>query len=250
MHISRRISAEAIGTFCLVFAGCGSAVTSTAIPGLGVGLVNVSLAFGLSVMTMAYAFGYISGAHFNPAVTVGLWIAGRFPGRDILPYVAAQLAGAIAAATLLLLVAQGAPDYELARAGLGENGYGPRSPGYYSLGSCFLTEFVLTALFLLVVLGVTDGRARGGLAPIAIGLTLTFVHLVGIPVTGTSVNPARSTGPALLVGWPAFAQLWLFWIAPMTGAATAALFHRFLFVAPPAFPATASSMQQARDGRF
>ena len=229
MQLSRRLSAEAIGTFWLVFGGCGSAVLAAAFPGVGIGLAGVSLAFGLTVLTMAYAVGHISGAHFNPAVTIGLWAGGRFPARDIVPYVVAQVAGAIVAAYLLYFIASGAPTYDLATNGLAANGFGEASPGRYSLEAGIAIELVLTAGFLIVILGSTDGRAPAGFAPLAIGLALTLIHLISIPVTNTSVNPARSTGPALIVGGLAIQQLWLFWVIPLVGGALGGGLYRGLF---------------------
>ena len=236
MHIGRRMAAEGIGTFWLVFGGCGSAVLAAAFPEVGIGLLGVSLAFGLTVLTMAYSIGHISGCHLNPAVTMGLWAGKRFPGRDIVPYVGAQLAGAIAAAGLLYFVASGAPAFDLAASGLAQNGYGEASPGGYAVSSALAIEIVLTAGFLVVILGSTDDRAPLGFAPIAIGLALTLIHLISIPVTNTSVNPARSTGPALIVGGLALQQLWLFWVAPLIGGAVGGLAYRALFVEPPAKP--------------
>jgi aquaporin Z len=237
MHIARRAAAEAIGTFWLVFGGCGSAVIAAAIPDVGIGLAGVSLAFGLTVLTMAYSLGHISGCHLNPAVSFGLWVGGRFPARDLPAYVAAQLVGAIVAAIVLLFICTGAPDYGLATVGLAQNGYESGSPGGYSLVACFLTELVLTAGFLVVILGATDTRAPAGFAPIAIGLALTLIHLISIPITNTSVNPARSTGPALLVGGDGISQLWLFWVAPLLGAAAGGLLYRTLFIDAEARPA-------------
>ena len=229
MHIGRRMAAEAIGTFWLVFGGCGSAVIAAAFPDVGIGLLGVALAFGLTVLTMAYSIGHISGCHLNPAVTLGVWAGGRFPGRDILPYVAAQVVAAIAAAGFLLLIAKGNPSFDLGTSGLAQNGYGDASPGHYGLQAAFLIELVLTAGFVIVILGSTDDRAPLGFAPIAIGLALTLIHLISIPVTNTSVNPARSTGPALIVGGLALQQLWLFWLAPLAGGAIGGLLYRFLF---------------------
>ena len=229
MELKRRLSAEMIGTFWLVFGGCGSAVLAAAFPDVGIGLLGVSLAFGLTVLTMAYAVGHISGAHFNPAVTVGLWAGGRFPAKDIVPYVIAQVIGAIAAAYLLYCVASGSAAYNLADNGLAQNGFAEGSPGLYSLGAGLIIEIVLTAGFLLVILGATDGRAPAGFAPIAIGLALTLIHLISIPVTNTSVNPARSTGPALIVGGLALQQLWLFWVAPLVGGVLGGTLHKALF---------------------
>ncbi len=229
MNLGRRLSAELIGTFWLVFGGCGSAVLAAAFPGVGIGLLGVSLAFGLTVLTMAYAVGHISGAHFNPAVTVGLWSGGRFPAKDILPYIVAQVIGATIAAYLLYFIASGAATFDLAAKGLAQNGYASGSPGQYSLAAGFVIEVVLTSGFLLVILGSTDGRAPVGFAPIAIGLALTLIHLISIPVTNTSVNPARSTGPALVVGGLALEQLWMFWVAPLIGGLAGGAIHRVLF---------------------
>jgi aquaporin Z len=226
--MGRKLGAEFFGTAWLVFGGCGSAVLAGAFPDLGIGFLGVSLAFGLSVLTMAYAVGHISGGHFNPAVTVGLWAGGRFPAGEILPYVAAQVAGGAAGAFVLKLVASGKAGFDVAASRLGANGYAEYSPGGYSLGAGFTAEVVLTFFFLLVILGATDRRAPAGFAPIAIGLALTLIHLVGIPVTGTSVNPARSTAPALFVGGWALSQLWLFWVAPLVGGAVGGAAHRWL----------------------
>ena len=227
---TRRLTAEAVGTFWLVLAGCGSAVLGARLPdGSGIGLLGVALAFGLTVLTMAYAFGHVSGGHFNPAVTVGLWAGGRFPARDVLPYVGVQLVGAVLAAAALLAIAQGRPGYDLDVDGLGANGVGSHSPGGYGLAAGLLAEVLLTAGFVVVILAVTGRGAAEGFGPLAIGLALTLVHLVGIPVTGTSVNPARSTGPAVFVhGW-ALAQLWVFWVAPLVGAVLAGLGFRAVF---------------------
>jgi aquaporin Z len=229
MDIGRRIAAEAVGTFWLVFGGCGSAVIAAAFPDVGIGLLGVAFAFGLTVLTMAYSIGHISGCHLNPAVTLGLWAGGRFPARDILPYWAAQVAGAVVAAVLLLFIAQGQPAFDLASSGLAQNGYGAASPGGYSMVAGLTIEIVLTAGFLAVILGSTDDRAPLGFAPIAIGLALTLIHLVSIPVTNTSVNPARSTGPALIVGGLALQQLWLFWLAPLVGGLIGGAGYRWLF---------------------
>ncbi len=217
MTLSRRFTAEMIGTFWLVFAGCGSAVLSAAFPQLGIGPLGVAFAFGFSVLTMAYAIGHISGCHLNPAVSVGLAIGGRFPVREVPVYVCAQLLGGTIAAWILYIIASGKPGFDLAT-GLAANGYALHSPGNYSLAACAITEIVLTFMFTLIILGATDRRAAQGFAPIAIGLALTLAHLVGIPVTNLSVNPARSTGPALIVGGWALQQLWLFWFAPIFGA--------------------------------
>ena len=229
MFDSRKLTAELVGTFWLVFGGCGSAVIAAGFPDVGIGLLGVSLAFGLTVLTMAYAVGHVSGAHFNPAVTVGLWAGGRFPARDILPYVVAQVAGAIIAAYLLYYIASGSPAFDLAQGGLAQNGFGEASPGGYTLASALVIEIVLTAGFLIVILGATDGRAPAGFAPIAIGLALTLIHLISIPVTNTSVNPARSTGPALIVGGLALQQLWLFWLAPLVGGIIGGVLHHKIF---------------------
>ena len=226
--MSQRLGAEFLGTAWLVFGGCGSAVLAAAFPELGIGFVGVSLAFGLTVLTMAYAVGHISGGHFNPAVTVGLWAGGRFKAGEILPYWAAQVAGALLGAFLLSLIATGKAGFDLAGSGFAANGFGEHSPGGYSLVAGFVAELVLTFFFLIVILGATDRRAPAGFAPIAIGLALTLIHLVGIPVTNTSVNPARSTAPALFVGGWALAQLWLFWVAPIRGAALAGVTHKWL----------------------
>jgi aquaporin Z len=220
-----KLFSEFLGTFWLVLGGCGSAVLAAAFPNLGIGFVGVSLAFGLTVLTGAYAFGPISGGHFNPAVTVGLWAGGRFPGRDIPGYVIAQVVGAIAAAGLLYLIASGKSGFDVA-GGFASNGYGEHSPGGYSLAAAMITEVVMTFMFLIVILGTTHRRAPVGFAGIAIGLALTLVHLISIPVTNTSVNPARSTGPAIFVGSWALAQLWMFWVAPIVGAVAAGWLYR------------------------
>jgi aquaporin Z len=227
----QKLVAETFGTFWLVFGGCGSAVLAAAFPDVGIGLLGVSLAFGLTVLTMAYAVGHISGAHFNPAVTIGLWAGGRFPAKDILPYIAAQVIGAIVAAYLLFIIASGAPGFDLTANGLAQNGFGSESPGRYSLASGLIIEVALTAGFLIVILGAIDGRAPVGFAPLAIGLALTLIHLISIPVTNTSVNPARSTGPALIVGGVALQQLWMFWLAPIVGGLVGGVLHRSLFAA-------------------
>ncbi len=224
----QKLGAEFVGTFWLVLGGCGSAVLAAAFPDVGIGLVGVSLAFGLTVLTMAYALGHISGCHLNPAVSLGLLIAGRFPARDLVPYWIAQVLGAIAAAAALLFIASGKPGYDIAVNGLAANGFAEHSPGAYTMMSGLVTEIVLTAGFLLVILGATDQRAPAGFAPIAIGLALTLIHLISIPVTNTSVNPARSTGPALLVGGWALQQLWLFWVAPLLGASLGAVIYKFI----------------------
>lgn len=234
--IGKRMAAEAIGTFWLVFGGCGSAVLAAAIPDVGIGLLGVSLAFGLTVLTMAYSIGHISGCHLNPAVTIGLWSGGRFPARELLPYIAAQVAGAIAAAYFLLIVATGTASFDLGTSGLAQNGFGEGSPGGYSLTAGFAAELVLTAGFLVIILGSTDERAPAGFAPIAIGLALTLIHLISIPITNTSVNPARSTGPALVVGGLALQQLWLFWLAPVLGGVVGGAAYRLLFAEAPKRP--------------
>lgn len=225
--MSQRLGAEFLGTFWLVFGGCGSAVLAAAFPSLGIGFTGVSLAFGLTVLTMAYAVGHISGAHFNPAVTIGLWAGGRFPVSDIVPYIVVQVLGGIAAAGVLYLIASGKAGFDLA-GGFASNGYDAHSPGGYGLTSALIAELVLTFFFLVVILGSTHGRAPVGFAPIAIGLALTLIHLISIPVTNTSVNPARSTGPAIFVGGWALAQLWLFWVAPIIGALVGGFVYRWL----------------------
>jgi len=227
MSLLKRSTAEFIGTFWLVFGGCGSAVLAAAFPELGIGFLGVALAFGLTLLTMAYAIGHISGCHLNPAVSVGLWAGRRFSATDLLPYIIAQVAGAIVAAGVLYLIASGKAGFDLS-AGFASNGYGEHSPGGYSLQSALIAEVVLTFMFLFIILGATDDRAPKGFAPIAIGLGLTLIHLVGIPVTNTSVNPARSTGPALFVGGWALKQLWLFWVAPIAGAILAGLIYRLV----------------------
>lgn len=234
--LPQRLLAELFGTFWLVLGGCGSAVLAAAFPDLGIGFVGVSLAFGLTVLTMAYSIGHISGCHLNPAVTIGLWAGKRFPAKDILPYVITQVIGAIIAAGVVYAIASGKTGFQLAPDGLAVNGYGELSPGDYNLVSGLIAETVLTFGFLLVILGATDTRAPSGFAPIAIGLALTLIHLISIPVTNTSVNPARSTGPALLVGGLAIQQLWLFWIAPIAGAALAGLAYRGLAGDQPSAP--------------
>jgi aquaporin Z len=226
MALNIRLFAEFIGTFWLVLGGCGSAVLAAAFPSVGIGLLGVSLAFGLTVLTMAYAIGHISGCHLNPAVTLGLAVSGRFKASEVLPYWIAQVIGAIAAAALLYLIASGKAGFDLS-GGLASNGYAEHSPGRYSLTAGFVTEVTMTFMFLTIILGATDRRAPQGFAPIAIGLALTLIHLISIPVTNTSVNPARSTGPALIVGGWALQQLWLFWIAPLLGAALAGVVYRW-----------------------
>lgn len=227
MPLSRRLGAEFLGTLWLVLGGCGSAVLAAAFPKLGIGFAGVALAFGLTVLTGAYAFGPISGGHFNPAVTFGLFVARRIPGRDVLPYVVAQVLGAIAGAAILYVIASGQAGFSTA-GGFASNGFGDHSPGGYALGAALVCEIVMTFVFLMIILGSTAASAPGGFAPIAIGLTLTVIHLVSIPVTNTSVNPARSTGPALFVGGWALAQLWVFWLAPLIGAAIAGVTFRWL----------------------
>src|SRR5215831_9639901 len=227
----KRFAAEAIGTFWLTFGGCGSAVIAAGVPQVGIGMLGVALAFGLTVLTMAYSVGHISGCHLNPAVTVGLTCGGRFPPSLVLGYVLAQLVGAIVGAAVLYAIASGSPDFSLAD-GFAANGYGDHSPGKYGLGACLLTEVALTMMFVFVIMGATHGRAPAGFAPIAIGLALTLIHLISIPVTNTSVNPARSTGPALFVGGWALAQLWLFWVAPLLGGAAGGLLYAWLSEEP------------------
>ena len=223
--MKKKYGAECLGTFWLVLGGCGSAVLAAAFPSVGIGLLGVSLAFGLTVLTMAFAIGHISGCHLNPAVSVGLWIAKRFPTSDLLPYVIAQVLGAIVAGGVLYVIASGAPGFDVTK-GFASNGYGAHSPGSYSLLAALVTEVVMTMFFLLIILGSTDKRSPAGFAPIAIGLALTLIHLVSIPVTNTSVNPARSTGVAVFVGGWAVGQLWLFWVAPIAGAALGAAVYR------------------------
>ena len=223
----RVYGAEFFGTFWLVLGGCGSAVIAAAFPGVGIGLLGVSLAFGLTVLTMAFAIGHISGCHLNPAVSFGLWAGGRFPAKELFPYVAAQVLGAIVAGGVLYVIASGKPGFDLA-AGFASNGYGEHSPGGYSLLAALVTEVVMTMMFLLVILGATDKRAPQGFAPIAIGLCLTLIHLISIPVTNTSVNPARSTGVAVFAGDWAIDQLWLFWLAPIVGGVLGAVIYRLI----------------------
>lgn len=232
MDNTRKYAAELIGTFWLTFGGCGAAVLAAAFPEVGIGLLGVALAFGLTVLTMAYAIGHVSGCHLNPAVTVGLAAGGRFPSSQVLPYIVAQVLGAILGALVLYVIASGAPGFDAAASGFAANGYGAHSPGGYSLGAAFVAEVVLTAMFLFIIMGATHGRAPAGFAPIAIGLGLTLIHLVGIPVTNTSVNPARSTGPALFVGGWALGQLWLFWVAPLIGGAVGGIVYRWLSPQP------------------
>ena len=227
MTTSHRLAAECFGTFWLTFGGCGSAVIAAGYPSLGIGFLGVAFAFGLTVLTMAYAVGHISGGHFNPAVTVGLWTRGRFKTAEVVPYIVAQVIGAIAAAAVLFLIASGKPDW--VPGGFASNGYGDLSPGHYGVGSCFVAEAVLTFFFLIIITGCTSKGAAVGFAGIPIGLALTLIHLVSIPITNTSVNPARSTGPALFAGGAYIGQLWLFWLAPLIGAAVAGLVARWLY---------------------
>ncbi len=228
---NRKLQAEAIGTFWLTFGGCGSAIISAAFPHVGIGLLGVALAFGLTVLTMAYTIGPISGCHLNPAVTVGLAAGGRFPASDVIPYIVAQVVGAVVAAVVLFLIAHGSPGFD-PHGGFAANGYGEHSPGHYSLFACFLCELVLTMMFLFVIMGSTHSAAPAGFAPIAIGLCLTLIHLISIPVTNTSVNPARSTGPALFAGAWAIGQLWLFWVAPLLGGLIGGVLFRTLAPEP------------------
>ncbi|NCC02579.1 MAG: aquaporin Z [Proteobacteria bacterium] len=229
MSLSKRFTAEMFGTFWLVLGGCGSAVLAAAFPSVGIGLLGVSFAFGLTVLTMAYAIGPVSGCHLNPAVTIGLATAGRLPKADIIPYIIAQCIGALLAAAALAYIASGQDGFDIVASGFAANGYGDHSPGRYSMGAAMVTEIVMTAMFLLVILGATDSKAPAGFAPIAIGLCLTLIHLISIPVTNTSVNPARSLGPALFVGDWALKQLWLFWVAPIIGAVVGAFSYRFIY---------------------
>ena len=225
MSLGRRALAESLGTFWLVFGGCGSAVVSAAFPNVGIGLLGVALAFGLTVLTMAYAIGHISGCHLNPAVSIGLWAGGRFPAGKLIPYIVAQVLGGIAAGGILYLIASGKPGFDVS-AGFAANGFGEHSPGGYSMLAALLSEIVMTMMFLIVILGATDKRAPAGFAPLAIGLALTLIHLISIPVTNTSVNPARSTAVAVYVGGWALSQLWLFWIAPIVGAVIGSVVYR------------------------
>jgi len=228
MSLGKRTAAEFLGTFWLVFGGCGSAVLAAAFPQLGIGFAGVALAFGLTVVTMAYAVGHISGGHFNPAVSIGLLAGARFAARDFIPYVIAQVLGAIAAGGVLYLIASGKSGFDVS-AGFASNGYGALSPGGYSLTAALVAEIVLTAFFVLIIMGATDGRAPAGFAPLAIGLALTLIHLISIPVTNTSVNPARSTGVAVFAGGAHLAQLWAFWVAPLIGGAIGGVLYRGLF---------------------
>jgi len=226
--MGKKLGAEFIGTMWLVFGGCGSAVLAAGIPQLGIGFAGVALAFGLTVVTMAYAVGHISGGHFNPAVSFGLWAGGRFEARELLPYIIAQVLGAVAGSTALYFIATGKSGFDVVASGFAANGYGAHSPDGYSMAACLIAEVVLTCFFLLVILGATDTRAPAGFGPLAIGLSLTLIHLISIPVTNTSVNPARSTGPALFVGGWAMEQLWLFWLAPILGAIIAGFIYKFV----------------------
>jgi len=244
MSLTKRCSAEFLGTLWLVFGGCGSAVIAAAFPSVGIGLLGVSLAFGLTVLTMAYAIGHISGCHLNPVVSVGLWAGKRFPATDLFPYIVAQVLGGIVGAGLLYVIASGKPGFSL-NGGFAANGYGNHSPGGYTLLACLVAETFLTFMFLMIILGSTDTRAPKGLAPLAIGFGLTLIHLISIPVTNTSVNPARSTGPALFVGGWAIQQLWLFWLAPIVGAALAGLAYSF-FAGTPETKPEAEAKAQAR----
>lgn len=228
MGLAKRAIAEGLGTGWLVLGGCGSAVISAAFPGLGIGILGVAIAFGLTVVTMAYVFGPISGCHLNPAVSLGLWAGKRFKSRELLPYIGAQVIGAIIGAGILYLIASGSEVFSI-NAGFATNGYGDHSPGRYTLVACFLAEVVMTFFFLIIIMGATDERAPKGFAPLAIGLALTLIHLITIPVTNTSVNPARSTGPAVFVGGYALSQLWLFWVAPIVGALIAGWVYHFLW---------------------
>ena len=226
MSLFKRSVTELLGTFWLVLGGCGSAVLAASSP-LGIGVLGVAIAFGLTVLTMAFAIGHISGCHLNPAVSVGLFVGGRFPARELPAYIVAQVIGGIIAAALIYYIANGKEGFDLS-AGLASNGYGEHSPGKYSMAAGFVSELVMTAMFVLIILGATDKRAPAGLAPIAIGLALTLIHLISIPITNTSVNPARSTGPALIVGGWAIAQLWMFWVAPLLGAVIGGVTYRWL----------------------
>ena len=241
MPIAKKAMAEFIGTFWLVFGGCGAAVVSAAYPGLGIGFVGVALAFGLTVLTMAFAIGHISGCHLNPAVSVGLLVGKRFPASDLLPYVVSQLLGGMAGAGVLFLIASGKAGFD-ATQGFASNGYGLHSPGGYSMPACLVAEIVLTFMFLMIILGATDKRAPQGFAPIAIGLGLTLIHLIGIPITNLSVNPARSTAPALFAGGWAVQQLWLFWVAPLVGGALAGVVYPAIAAEEQTVPRVASAV--------
>jgi aquaporin Z len=231
MDMSRRVGAEFFGTFWLVFSGCGAAVLAASFPAVGIGFLGVAFAFGLTVLTMAYAVGHISGGHFNPAVTVGLWVAGRCANKHVIPYIVAQVIGAVVAAAVLWLIASGKPGW--VPGGFASNGYGDLSPGKYGLAACVVMEFLMTFFFLLIIIGTTSKGAATGFAGIPIGLALTLIHLVSIPVTNTSVNPARSTGPAVFAGGEYLGQLWLFWIVPLLGAAVAGLLSRWMYDSEP-----------------
>jgi aquaporin Z len=239
MRLGQRLGAEMFGTFWLVLGGCGSAVLAAGFPHLGIGFAGVSLAFGLTVLTMAYAIGHVSGCHLNPAVSVGLTVAGRFPVRDLAPYIVAQVIGGALGAFVLSVIANGTPGFDLVASGFATNGYGDHSPGGYSMMAALVCEVVMTFFFVFVILGATDSRAPAGFAPIAIGLCLTLIHLISIPVTNTSVNPARSTGPALFVGGEALGQLWLFWVAPIAGAIIAGVVYPLLTRKNASLPAKA-----------
>jgi aquaporin Z len=228
MNLKNKLFAEFFGTFWLVLGGCGSAVLAAGFPDLGIGFVGVSLAFGLTVLTMAYAIGHVSGCHLNPAVSIGLFVGGRFPAKELAPYIGAQLVGAIAGAFVLSLIAGGQAGFNLVESGFAANGFGEHSPGKYSMVAALVCEVVMTFMFLFIILGVTDRRAPAGMAPLAIGLGLVLIHLISIPVTNTSVNPARSTSQALFVGGWAVQQLWLFWVAPIAGAVLAGIAYRFV----------------------
>jgi aquaporin Z len=243
----KKYVAELVGTFWLVLGGCGSAVLAATFPDVGIGLLGVSLAFGLTVLTMAYAIGHISGCHLNPAVSLGLWAGGRFPSSQLLPYVGAQVAGGLIAGGVLFLIASGQDGFD-ASAGFASNGYGAHSPGGYSLAAALVCEVVMTMMFLVVIMGATDRRAPAGMAPVAIGLCLTLIHLISIPVTNTSVNPARSTGVALFAGDWAIAQLWLFWVAPLVGGVLGAFVYRFISGDKPAFASDAKPLATAAPG--
>src|ERR1700686_545733 len=229
MRLGQRLGAEMFGTFWLVLGGCGSAVLAAGFPQLGIGFAGVALAFGLTVLTMAYAIGHISACHLNPAVSIGLTVAGRFPARDLVPYIVAQVIGGVIGAYVLYVIASGAPNFDLVASGFATNGYGDHSPGHYTMIAALVCEVVMTFFFLFVILGATDSRAPAGFAPIAIGLCLTLIHLISIPVTNTSVNPARSTGPAIFAGGWALQQLWMFWVAPLIGGALGGGIYSMLF---------------------
>ena len=248
MSLSKRAAAEFLGTFWLVLGGCGSAVLAAAFPNLGIGFAGVALAFGLTVLTMAFAIGHISGCHLNPAVSIGLFAGKRFPAKELLPYIIAQVLGAIGGAAVLYVIASGKAGFDVS-AGFASNGYGLHSPGGYTLTAALVTEVVMTFMFLMIILGSTDKRAPAGLAPIAIGLGLTLIHLISIPVTNTSVNPARSTGPAIFAGGWALSQLWLFWVAPIIGAAVAGVAYSWLAAEPKSEPQAISEEQPETKGK-